>query len=117
MNNATRNTFLPATLLVTFCSIPVVGTAAIKTNAVGERTVSVPMADLNLAQPQGVSVLFRRLQRAADEVCGSRHRLVAGSLKQRQLNQRCYAETLGKAVRDIGNAELTALHAKSKRLP
>jgi UrcA family protein len=117
MNNAKRNKLLPTTLLVMSCSIPLAGTAAIKTNAVGERTVSVTMADLNLAEPQGVSVLFRRLQRAADDVCGSRHLLAAGSLKQRQLNQHCYAQTLGKAVREIGNAELTELHARSKRLP
>ena len=116
MNTLRNKTGLSA-LLIVACSIPLVATAAIKTNAAGERTVSVTMADLNLSEQQGVSVLFRRLQRASDKVCGSRNRLEAGSLKQRHLNQRCYTETLGKAVREIGNAELSELHARSKRLP
>lgn len=117
MTDACQNKTGLAVLLALFCSIPIVATAAIKTNDEAQRTVSVATADLNLAEQQGVSVLFRRLQRAADQVCGSRNRNEAGSLKQRQLNQRCYTETLSKSVRDIGNAELSELHARSKRLP
>ena len=113
MNNATLNTIWLSMLLVLFCSIPLGAGAAIKTNETGQRVVSVSIEDLNLNEAQGVAVLFRRLQRASDDVCGSRNRLEAGSLKQRQLNQRCYAETLSKAVRQIDNAELTELHFRN----
>jgi len=117
MNNVIRNKYWLSVLLVLFCSIPVIASAATRPSDSAERTATVSMGDLNLSEQQGVSTLFRRLQNAADEVCGSRNFFEAGSLKQRQQNQRCYAETLSKAVQEVGNAELSELHARSKRLP
>lgn len=117
MNTSIRNKYSLSALLLLFCSIPLLATAAIKTNESGERIVSVQIDDLNLSEQQGVAVLFRRLQRASDQVCGSRNRVEAGSLKQRQLNQRCYSETLSEAVQQFDNAELSQLYARSNRLP
>ena len=104
-------------LVCALCVAPLIATAAIRQGAPDVRTISVPIADLNLSKSTDVATLFRRLQRAADKVCGSRTLISAGSLKQRQLNQRCYSESLSSAVREIGIAELDELHARSKRLP
>ena len=103
-------------LLCLFCSIPVITSAAIK-SPTAERTVKVTVADLNLVDEQGVAELYRRLQRASRTVCGPTNFSAAGSLKQLQLNQQCYRETLKSAVQDFGNTNLQRLHADSKRLP
>jgi UrcA family protein len=105
-----------ATLLCLLCGIPLIATSAIEAPG-AERAVKVSVADLNLVDEQGITKLYQRLQRASRKVCGSADFVTAGSLKQRQLNQRCYHETLQNAVQDFGNAKLKQLHADSNRLP
>jgi len=115
MRNSIARKPLVAALLCLSCSIPVIASAAVKTPA--ERTVKVSVEDLNVIDEQGVAELYQRLKRASRTVCGSANSITAGSLKQRQLNQECYRETLKNAVQDFGNATLIQLHADSKRLP
>ena len=105
---------LVAAVLCLLCSIPVIASATMRPDT-SERTTTVSTADLNLLDEQGVTVLYRRLQRASRNVCGSANIVTAGSLKQRQLNQQCYRETLKNAVQDFSNTKLTQLHADSKR--
>jgi UrcA family protein len=99
-----------ATLFCLSCSIPIIASAAIKAPAEDERSTNVSIADLNLVDEQGVEEAYRRLRRASREVCGSQNLSLAGSLKQRQLNQQCYAETLTNAVQDVSNTTLSQLH-------
>jgi len=106
-----------ATLLCLSCSIPVIASAAIKAPAQDERSTKVFIADLNLIDEQGIEEAYRQLRRASREVCGSQNLTLAGSLKQRQLNQQCYGKTLTTAVQDVNNAELSQIHSRSKRLP
>jgi len=115
MKNSRIQKHSVAALLCLFCSIPVIAAAAIKSPA-AERTAKVSVADLNLVDEQGVTELYRRLQRASRTVCGSEGFVTAGSLKQQQLNQQCYRKTLTNAVQDFGNTKLVQLHADSKRL-
>ena len=116
MGNSMVRKQLIAAVLCLLCGIPLIATAAVKAPG-AERAVKVYVADLNLVDEQGIATLYQRLQRASRKVCGSADFVTAGSLKQRQLNQQCYRETLKNAVREFGNAKLEQLHADSKRLP
>jgi UrcA family protein len=103
-----------ATALLLLCGIPLIASATMSPDT-NKRTTTVSTADLNLLDEQGVTELYRRLQRASHNVCGATDFVTAGSLKQRQLNQQCYRETLKDAVQTFSNAKLTQLHADSKR--
>jgi UrcA family protein len=72
--------------------------------------VTVSFADLNLSNPQGVATLYRRLQRAAAEVCGSEPHV--REFTQRSAWSGCASKALDNAVVQVHSAELTALHAK-----
>lgn len=114
MKNLIVHKPLVATALLLLCGIPLIASATMSPDT-NERTTTVSTADLNLLDEQGVTELYRRLQRASHNVCGSTSIITAGSLKQRQLNQQCYRETLKDAVQISGNAKLTQFHADSKR--
>jgi UrcA family protein len=72
--------------------------------------VRVSYADLNLSNPQGITMLYARLQRAAAEVCGteppyrelSRHPAWSG----------CVRTALDDAVAQVHSMGLAALHEK-----
>ena len=72
--------------------------------------VTVSFADLNVSNPQGVATLYRRLQRAAEEVCGSQPQV--REFTRRYTWSRCAGKALDDAVVWVHSAELTALHAK-----
>jgi UrcA family protein len=110
MNNSNGRKYWLATLVCLSCSVPIIASAAIKTPAEDERSANVSIADLNMLDEQGVEEAYRRLRRASRRVCGSQNLTLAGSLKQRQLNQQCYAETLTNAVQDVSNTKLSQLH-------
>ncbi len=114
MKNLFAHKPLVATVLFLLCGIPLIASATMRSHT-NERTTTVSTADLNLLDEQGVTELYRRLQRASRNVCGSTNIITAGTLKQRQLNQQCYRETLKDAVQNFSNTKLTQLHAGSKR--
>jgi len=80
--------------------------------AVGlERTsITVPLADINLNNEQGVLVLYRRLQQASETVCGMRMARVTKCLKAQQLSKDCYQQSLSNAVKTVNSENLTKLH-------
>jgi UrcA family protein len=71
------------------------------------RSVAVRYGDLDLASDAGVRALYARLRSAAANVCGPG---ADRDLAMRQAWQACRDEALGRAVSQLGNARLAALH-------
>jgi UrcA family protein len=71
-------------------------------------TVRVRYDDLNLSTDQGAAELYKRISRAAREVCPDRFSrdlaIVAASAK-------CEANAIAQAVRDVNSSRLAMLHA------
>ena len=68
----------------------------------------VEYGDLNLATPQGIDRLYRRIVAAAGGVCE-----LAGdrSLANFEVTRLCMRQTIAKAVTAVGSPNLAALHA------
>jgi UrcA family protein len=80
--------------------------------AAGETVVGVEKVsygDLNLATEAGAKVLYRRLRRAADQVCTSSGR---GSLDAgiKAAWRACYDKAMNSAVASVNKPMVTALH-------
>jgi UrcA family protein len=70
-------------------------------------SVIVQFADLDLTHGEGVAVLFRRLQGAAESVCAPQN----GSDLGRQMRYKtCVQSALGAAVVKVDRPELTAYY-------
>jgi UrcA family protein len=71
------------------------------------RTVSY--ADLDLTKPSGAQALYRRISVAAQQVC-----TIAGyrDLQEKVNEQRCVAQAIDAAVRDVQSAALNEQHDK-----
>lgn len=68
--------------------------------------VRVYVADLDLARPEGVRTLLSRLRVASEQACGPHPVLLAISETQRY--QACRTTAQENAVRQLGNASVTA---------
>jgi UrcA family protein len=80
------------------------------------RTKSVSYRDLNLANPQGAAALYRRITRAAEEVCGPAEQ--TGSLLPRPGFRECVRRAIAEAVAKVDRPELSAYHAQREhRVP
>ncbi|WAT18132.1 UrcA family protein [Aurantiacibacter sp. MUD11] len=66
----------------------------------GGETVSVRYSDLDLSTQEGQSALQRRLNRAAEEVCGIDYRTSGRALPSSEARS-CYAETIKTFEREI----------------
>jgi UrcA family protein len=71
------------------------------------RTIAVRYGDLDLSRDEGVRVLYGRLRAAAANVCGPRTYRDLATLR---LWRECRDQTLERAVGQIGNPRLAALH-------
>ena len=107
---------LVATFLVTVLGGPAVVLAnTISYIEVGKASVSY--ADLNLESEEGVRVLYRRLQRASNNLCSVTPPKIAGSLpniyigKYGKETRQCYREALSNTVAKFDNEDLTRIHA------
>jgi len=110
MNTVLRNR-LNATLLAT-----VLGSALSGVVAAGEQTsvsadrlpstarVAVDYTDLNLRHTAGRDILENRLERAAEQVCGSTELRVAGSLRNAMRNKTCQHHAVEHALDRVYNA-------------
>lgn len=67
--------------------------------------VKVSYADLDLNRADDVRVLYRRLQRAADQVCGEVPQM---ELARYQLHLRCQRATVESAILQVASPELLA---------
>jgi UrcA family protein len=69
---------------------------------------TVQIADINLATPAGQEVLDRRLNAAAEKVCGSSRLHKAGSVKQATRNGECQEAARSRAMARIHSAAVAA---------
>lgn len=77
--------------------------------------VVVNYGDLDLSAAAGASALYQRLKRAAWRACDKPE----GGFGDPATWLRCYHNTLARAVRDVGNAKVTALYNREheERIP
>jgi UrcA family protein len=70
--------------------------------------ITVRFGDLNLEQPAGVAVLYRRLRHAAEHVCGEPER--PGEATISVAWRACVAQAVERAVVTVDRPALTAYH-------
>ncbi len=70
--------------------------------------ITVRFDDLNLEQPRGVTVLYRRLRHAAEHVCGEPER--PGEATVSADWRACVAQAVDRAVVTVDRPALTAYH-------
>ena len=80
----------------------------------GKVSVAVRFGELNLDNEKGVAVLYRRLQRAAEYVCGVEPYSVSRSLTRQAATAACYSATLSASVDKIDNLALKQMHQNSE---
>ena len=80
-----------------------------------EVSVTVRFGELNLDNEKGVAVLYRRLQRAAEYVCGVEPYWVSRSRTRQAVIAACYSATLSASVYKIDSLALRQMHQNSER--
>ncbi len=101
-------------LVATFVVIVLGGPAVVlagTSSYIEHAKATVSYANLNLEKAEDVRVLYRRLQRASQEVCGVTSWKSAGSLYFLSKTKQCSRETLSNAVDKFDNEDLTRIHA------
>jgi UrcA family protein len=78
-------------------------------------SVTVRFADLNLSSPEGNRVLYARLRKAAQTVCGTRYS-VWDHGRVRAWNE-CFRATVDYAVAQINTPMLISLHKQLAKAP
>lgn len=74
--------------------------------------VVVSYQDLNLSRPADARTLYRRLEQAASESCGTEPAGI--DLARHQAWMRCYQGALDSAVLQVRAPELLAIHARAR---
>jgi len=106
MKSAIRPT-LAAVLLGSMSAVAIAGNAA---DEAPQRTVH--FADLNLASPSGVAVLYQRIRTAARAVCEP---LVFSDLQWHAEGQRCTHQAIQRAVYEVNAPLLTGYYLAKNR--
>jgi len=75
--------------------------------------LQVKIGDLDLTRPEGVEVLYRRLQFAAHQVCGAS--TVTGTRISSREWQSCVDAAVGNAVQQLNRPALSAFHRSQTR--
>lgn len=86
-----------------FCAMALAPAAA----ATETPSTQIAFADLDLNREAGAAVMLGRIERAAQAACG--HRTGLMPLRERMALRTCVRSESEDAVRDVGNATLTAL--------
>ena len=76
--------------------------------AEGLRTVAVGYGDLNLASNAGQLALQRRINRAAQQVCGSAYMREAGSLRQASDNRNCQERAISEVMDQLSKHQIAS---------
>ena len=79
-----------------------------------EVSVTVRFGELNLDNEKGVAILYRRLQRAAEYVCGVEPYSVSRSRTRQAAIAACYSATLSASVDKIDNLALKQMYQNSE---
>lgn len=104
-----RNTFV-SLLAAGAIAAPAFGFAAAPTQF-DDASVKVSYADLDIHSKAGAAVLYTRLKRASEEVCGIQSHVINGSLTVTLKARACFRETLETSVRKIDSDALQEIHA------
>ncbi len=70
-------------------------------------SIRVSYADLNMTNTEGAETLYSRLRRAASQVCDD---FTRKSLNDMVVAKDCKNIALDRAVEEVGNQQLTAIH-------
>ena len=102
-----------ATLVITALSVVLWANTALAGPATS--SIVVHFRDLDLSTDAGVQELYERIKAAARRVCF--HETDGQSLVDKQaVYVACYQDTLGNAVKQVGEARLAAAHRARSRL-
>jgi UrcA family protein len=108
-SNRVRKLIVAAAVLV--LGVPAVASAVPSIGDESRTVVRVSYSDLDLATDSGVLSLYKRIQSAADDVCGEHRSLrKTGSLKLLIVNKQCYDNLVTKLVEKADNAKLDEIH-------
>ena len=109
MGKTNRKTRL-STLLLLGIALPAAGMAATPSQ-IDDAAVKVSYADLNIQSEAGARVLYTRLKKASEEVCGIQTHVIDGSLAATLRARACFRETLEASVENIDSDALTKIHS------
>lgn len=97
-------------LLLLGMAIPATGIAAAPKH-INDASIKVSYADLNIQSEAGARVLYARLKRASEEVCGIQTHVINGSLAATLRARTCFQETLEASVEKIDSDALAEIHS------
>jgi UrcA family protein len=95
-------------VLGTFAGVMAAGAASAASPESDVPTVLVHYSEQSLATDEGVKVLYRRIVAAAKEVCPESP---TRNLNQQMRVEQCRSDAIVRAVRQVDNSRLAALHA------
>jgi UrcA family protein len=104
MNTCTYPTFVRLTVASVF-AIVIAGLVTTNASAETIKKVTVNFAELNLDKPAGVKVLYKRLRKASESVCGGWR-----AVRTSRSAKHCYDAALSQAVFDVNKPLLSELH-------
>ena len=105
-----KRTGLSFLLAISFgLSLPLTALAASPSH-IDTAKVNVSFADLNIDNAAGAKILYARLQRASQEVCGIGSNVDVRSLTETRKARACYDKALSAAVEKIDSDALTNIH-------
>ena len=90
-------------------SLPLTALAASPSH-IDTAAVNVSFADLNIANETGAKLLYARLERASQEVCGVGSHNSVRSLTETKNVRACYEKALSAAVEKLDSELLTSIH-------
>ncbi len=91
-----------------FAALTVATTSFAAAPSVDPPTVSVRFNDLNLSTTAGVNTLYHRISVAARQVCPD---VYSRDLAVVAAGDRCYANAVSQAVRQLKNPQMAVVHA------
>ena len=109
MGKMNRKSWL-STLLLLGIAVPVIGMAAAPGQS-EDVSVTVSYSDLNIQSEAGARVLYARLKRATEEVCGLESYVANKSLAETSHARACVRETLEASVEKIDSDALAEIHS------
>jgi UrcA family protein len=91
-----------------FAALTVTATSFAAPKSADAPSVTVRYGDLNLDTAAGATALYHRISAAARQVCPEYY---SRDLGLRAASERCQANAIAEAVRELNNPQLAAVHA------
>jgi UrcA family protein len=112
---STPNSWLPsrvgaavaAVASVAITAVGIAGGITTSSHAAAPPSIQVAYAGLDVSQPVGAQLLYRRLQQAAQGVCGKLDPIDVGAYLR---GQQCYDAALQRAVLQVNAPQLLAVY-------